>query len=275
VESIDVPALETKQFSASHAGEAAEEHEASEPGLDRFGELENRRRVEHRSFVGMLDAGSPDGARVAVDQPIGKGGIPDRPQQSVALGRLVSREFRGLGVPLAHTLGRDLPQSCGSEGRVEVTPEQGPVAMGGGRSERPTLHQSLAYPDLGEFAEEPLPTFRVVDESREFFTFHLRTEGFCVLTGQKRSGASDPVDAETHVVADTARVSRRRMLAIPTVLLVCARKDPTMNGRLTPSNVLRRCDGFVGAPATCTDLDGFDARLVGGVRRPWSGRSKR
>ena len=47
---IDVPALETKQFSASHAGEAAEEHEASEPGLDRFGELENRRRVEHRAF---------------------------------------------------------------------------------------------------------------------------------------------------------------------------------------------------------------------------------
>ena len=59
VEWVDVPALETKQFSASHAGEAAEEHEASEPGLDRFGEVQNRRRVEYRAFMGMLDVRHP------------------------------------------------------------------------------------------------------------------------------------------------------------------------------------------------------------------------
>jgi hypothetical protein len=80
----DVPALQAKQFTAPHAGEAAEEHEASEPGLDRFGEVQNRRRVEHRAFMGMLDAGAPDGARVATDHPIGKSGVQNRPQQSVA-----------------------------------------------------------------------------------------------------------------------------------------------------------------------------------------------
>ena len=67
VERVDVPALETKQVSASLAGEAAEEHEASEPGLDRFGELENRRRCEHRAFTRMLDAGTQ---MVHVPRPI-------------------------------------------------------------------------------------------------------------------------------------------------------------------------------------------------------------
>ena len=38
MERVDVPVLESKQFAASHAGEVAEEHEASEPGLDRFGD---------------------------------------------------------------------------------------------------------------------------------------------------------------------------------------------------------------------------------------------
>jgi hypothetical protein len=86
-----------------------------------------------------------------------------------------------------------------------VTPEQGSVPLRGGSSERPTLHQSLAYPDLGEFTEEPLPAFRVIDEASELFAFHFPAKTVRVVTGPKRPGALVPVDTEADVVAEPAR----------------------------------------------------------------------
>jgi hypothetical protein len=46
-------------------------------------------------------------------------------------------------------------------------------AKDGGRSESPSLHQLLAYPDLGEITEGRLPTLGVIDKARELFTFYF------------------------------------------------------------------------------------------------------
>lgn len=91
VERIDVPALQAEQFAGPQAGEAAEQDETAPPGFDGVGQPQYGRRVEHRPHFGVLNARTPDGARIAPDQPVAHSGVHDRPQQPVRLGRLVPR----------------------------------------------------------------------------------------------------------------------------------------------------------------------------------------
>src|ERR1700693_1921391 len=64
VQWVDVASLQAQQFPGPQPAESSEQHETPEPRFDRPGELENGRCGEHGALWSVLDARSPNRARI-------------------------------------------------------------------------------------------------------------------------------------------------------------------------------------------------------------------
>src|SRR5438477_12026242 len=87
---VDVAPPQAEELTGAQSDEAGDDNERSEPGRDRVGEAEHKFGVDHRPLLGMVGAAAPDATWIAPDQVVIDGGVEDRPQQPVALRRLVT-----------------------------------------------------------------------------------------------------------------------------------------------------------------------------------------
>ena len=129
---VDVPSTQPEQLALAEPDERGDEDEASQPWLDRVGELVCLRDRGDRSFRGAFDTSTLDRAGVGRDQSILDGGAEDGAEESVAL-RGRARPGPGgpaqVGVPVADLRRRQLGESGRAERRDDVEPELGRVEV--------------------------------------------------------------------------------------------------------------------------------------------------
>ena len=83
---VEVAAAEAEQLALAEPDEAGEQDDAAVAGVDRLGDGVDLGDRGDRSFLGGLDAGPFDVARVGGEQAVLGGRHHDRAEQSVALG---------------------------------------------------------------------------------------------------------------------------------------------------------------------------------------------
>jgi hypothetical protein len=106
---------------------------------------------------------------------------------------------------LADARGSDLSELHASEGGSEVAPEQRPVALSGGGTQRPALHEPVLDPAFGIVAERALAARRVGDQAGKLLGLDLLPEGLGIAAGPERLGPFFAVRSVPHVVAGTMR----------------------------------------------------------------------